>query len=240
MIRPMRTISSRAALLALAAASSLAASASAQSDRDPPIDAVLDSAALVRDVAGLRLELPKDARPLFSISFDSTGAVDTVRAMLPSTPAAYAEPVVAAIRARLRAQQPSQHGIFTYVRVIAGPDARVDRPRIRERQPELVNRAQTAQLLSRAAQRHTGVLQALGGRVTTVVRFRVEVDGSADPNSIGIVRSCGDAELDREALDAIELMRFRPAAIENEPVRVWVTIPIMFEFPHPRSGTNPS
>ena len=55
--------------------------------------------------------------------------------------------------------------------------------RIRERQPELVNRSQTAQLLSRAAQRHNGELQALGGRATTIVRFRVNVDGSADPSS---------------------------------------------------------
>jgi TonB family protein len=239
MIRWTRIFSARAALLALAL-SPLAGRAAAQSDRDPPIDAVLDSAALVQDVAALRLELPKNARPLFSISFDSTGALDTVRATLKSLPAAYADPVVAAIRARLREQQPSRHGIFTYVRVIAGPEARVDRPRIRERQPELVNRAQTAQLLSHAAQRHTGELQALGGRVTTVVRFRVETDGSADPNSIGIMRSCGSPELDREALDAIELMRFRPAAIENEPVRVWVTIPIMFEFPHPRSDNTQS
>jgi len=199
---------------------------------------VLDSAALLQDVAALRLELPRNARPLFSIRFDSTGALDTVRATLKSLPDTYARPVAAAIRARLRAQQPSRNGIFTYVRVIAGPGARVDRPRIRERQPELVNRSQTAQLLSQAAQRHNGVLQALGGRVTTLVRFRVETDGSADPSSIGIMRSCGAPELDREAADAIERMRFRPAAIEDEPVRVWVTVPIMFEFPHPRSDTS--
>lgn len=234
MIRRTRIFSSRAVLLALAAALPPATSAAAQADRDPPLDAVVDSAALVRDLAALRLELPRGTKPLFSIRFDSTGAVDTVRATLHSLPAAYADPVVAAIRARLRPQQPSKNGRFTYLRAIAGPGARIDRPRLRERQPELLNRTETARALARVAQQNTGRLEGMGGMAITVARFRVNADGTTDAASAAVQRSSGDQELDLAAVAAVADMRFRPAAIEDEPVRVWVTIPISFQLSAPR------
>jgi TonB family protein len=226
-----RISSARAGVLALAAAVVLAAPASAQEHRDPPISAVLDSAGLVADAAALPVALPRGAPPLFSIAFDSTGAVDTVRAMLHGLPDAYAAPVVAAIRARLR-PQPAGKPLSTYVRVVTGRDARVDRPAIRERAPELANRNETARGLARAAWDHATRLRLYGGStLTTVARFRVKADGTTDVESAFVQRSSGDEGLDREALQAVARMRFRPAAIEGEAVAVWVMIPISFKVP---------
>jgi TonB family protein len=225
----------RFALVALPAAPATLSAQGRDDDREPPLSAVLDSAGLAGDAAALNLELPRGVPPLFSIRFDSTGAVQTVRAMFDRIPPAYADPVVAAIRARLKPQPATGSMVYTYVRVTTGPRARVDRPRLHEHQPQLFNRGEVAQLLSWAAERHAPRLRTTGLPSYTVqVRFRVLTDGSADAEGADVMRSSGDAGLDQEALAVIARMRFRPATVEGIPVRVWVQVPITFDAMGPR------
>jgi TonB family protein len=51
------------------------------------------------------------------------------------------------------------------------------------------------------------------------VCFVVEADGR--PSNISIARSA-NPRLEQAALDAVSVMRFRPATVDGQPVRVWV------------------
>lgn len=231
MNRAFRTSLAHALLPALVALPFAAAAAPAQADGDPPISAVVDSAALVADLAALAVEPPQGVPPLFAVAFDSTGGVDAVTAMFDRIPAAYAGPVAAAIRARLKPQPPSRRPVRTWLRVVAGPQARVDRPRLVESQPRLTNRGEVARLLSQAAQRHADLLGMVPGTGYTVqVRFRVQPNGTAGPGSARVVRSSGNLAMDAEALAVVERMRFRPATLDRIPVGVWVELPVNFRI----------
>jgi TonB family protein len=234
--RSLRSSLARCALVALAALPlAAAASAGAAGDREPPISAVLDSAGLVHDLQALALEAPRSVPPLFTIEFDSTGAVDTVRAMLDPLPASYAAPVAAAIRARLRPQAPSRSPVRTWIRAVAGPQARVDRPRLHENQPQLLNRSAITQQLSwAAAAQQQRVGRFPPGGYEARVRFRVLADGTPQAQGVSVTQSSGDVDVDREAVDVVQRMRFRPATVEGVPVNVWVELPIRFQVQAPR------
>lgn len=59
------------------------------------------------------------------------------------------------------------------------------------------------------------------GRV--IVRFRVDTRGV--PREVYVVRS-SHVELERPAMDAVRLLRFRPGMRGGQPVHVWITQPI--------------
>jgi TonB family protein len=227
----------RGALLALAALALFAPAGAAQDFEGvgytpPPLVTFVDSAALVRAVAALpAAELPQGIAPLFWVSYDSNGAVHEVEPIFDKMPTAYAQPVVAAIRAHLKPRTPSKRPLQTHLRVVTGPGARVDRPRLREEQPDLANRGEIARHLSRAMARFAaqrGAMVRSGYQAD--LKFRVGTDGRADTASVEVVRSTGEPELDREAIAALALMRFRVARIEGVPVRVWVTLPVNFAW----------
>ena len=139
--------------------------------------------------------------------------------------------MVAAIRARLKPQPATRCTVGTHVRVITGPGAQVDRPRLHENQPQLVNRGEIARILSGAAGRYTSLL--LMGPRTTLVKFRVQADGTPEAEGAEVTLSSGDPQLDDEALAVVGRMRFRPAKVEGIPVRVWVQVPITFQIQSP-------
>ncbi len=181
MIPSYLAASARRALLALAALSAFATGAAAQAGvapdtarpQEPPLSAVLDSAGLVAKLANLSLpDLPERVPPLFWIEFDSTSAVDTVEAVFDQIPAASAKPVVALIRAHLKPQAPSREPLTTHVRAVAGPAARVDRPRLREEWPALLNRSEVARQLQRAM---GGFLAARGDSVEVGYRAHIKM-----------------------------------------------------------------
>ena len=233
----------RRALPALAAICATAAAARAQDfsgvGRDLRWSALLDSAALARAAAELPAgELPRNVPPIFVVTFDTTGAAWEVRPLSDRVPASYAEPVMAALRANARPQAPFARPYAVYVRVVTGPDARVDSPPLVESQPVLVNRREIAQALSRATGRHALRLASEPRRRYEVdVKFRIRADGTPEAASATVLHSSGDPGLDDEALGVVSAMRFRPATVEGVPVRVWVTLPIHFDFPteRPRS-----
>jgi hypothetical protein len=242
----------RGAVVTIAALSGFAVTGAAQAGAappEPPLSAFLDSAGLVRAVAALPLPaLPPRALPLFWVSFDSTGAVKLVEPIfgtLPDSladrrlPPGYADAVVAAIRAHLKPQAPSRRPIYTHLRVVAGPEPRVDRPALRERQPWLRNRAGLSRSLSGVVQefaRERGTLPQAAYQ--SVLKLRVLEDGMPDVPSVAVQRSTGDAELDRRIVALASMFRFAPAAIEEIPVKVWVTLPLSLQMPPEAVGLS--
>ncbi len=62
---------------------------------------------------------------------------------------------------------------------------------------------------------------------TCVVRFTISPDGT--PSKVEIAQSSGSDELDRAALDAAKLWKFRPATRDGEPVESQVNLHIQFQ-----------
>ena len=54
----------------------------------------------------------------------------------------------------------------------------------------------------------------------------VNVSESGGVRDTRISRSSGDSALDRALLAAVAVARFRPAVLDDEPVAVWVEIPV--------------
>ena len=53
-----------------------------------------------------------------------------------------------------------------------------------------------------------------------------------------VSRSSGDAALDRQLLAAAALFRFRPARVDEEPVPVWIELPMPVGAGSAREGTT--
>jgi TonB family protein len=62
---------------------------------------------------------------------------------------------------------------------------------------------------------------------TVTVRFRVNEDGRVDAESISISNSTHE-QFNDPTIRAVRAMRFRPARVNNRPVRVWVEQPIQW------------
>jgi TonB family protein len=91
----------------------------------------------------------------------------------------------------------------------------------------------TAAFQRALAQRYPPALRNAGRSGEVQVRFIVEVDGRV--SNVHIVRST-DAAFNQPTLDVVSLLRFRPARLNGQPVRVWVRQPISWMVqrpPHP-------
>lgn len=73
------------------------------------------------------------------------------------------------------------------------------------------------------AQRYPPALRDAGRSGQVEVRFIVEADGSV--SNLGIVRFT-DVAFNRPTIEALALLRFRPARLNGRPVRAWVQQPI--------------
>jgi TonB family protein len=204
-----------------------------------PLAAFVDSAALVRAVSDLPAptDLPAGARPLFRVSYDSTGGPGVeVWPAIRQIPESYAGPVVAAIRAHLKPRPPlPRHRVFT-LRVVAGPQPLVDAAEVAERVPAL-RRGEGARLRQELLRLPRP--DSLSKRTSYIVDFRLLEDGTVDPATARIERSTATPELDAGVLRIVRTLRFTPAAIEGVPTAVKVRIPIEIEPQPGRSGHSP-
>lgn len=62
----------------------------------------------------------------------------------------------------------------------------------------------------------------------SLLRFEVQANGTV--GEIHIERSAGYQDLDRAAVEAVKKWRFDPARRGNQPMAVWVTLPVRFEL----------
>jgi TonB family protein len=213
------------ALTAFAAPASAQTNGAAKADDARPVSFYLDSAAAVRALAALPApELPRGIPPLFSLAFDSTGAVDVAEGVYPQLPAAFTDPVASILRAHARRQAPSDDPPAVFLRVTAGPGAAISRPEVTQTPPEWLDRSFAADLIKPVLLRRE---EAVGrDRVMQVeVDARVLADGSVDPASVRRVGSTGDAEIDRQVVAVVHHLRFRPATVDGIPAPVWVRVP---------------
>ena len=98
-----------------------------------------------------------------------------------------------------------------------------DRPRPVSRAPRLNNRTTVSQALVR---RYPRLLRDKGIGGSAVVHFQVREDGRVAYKTVSA--SSGYCELDMAAIEVARVMRFDPATIDDEPLMVWVEIPINF------------
>lgn len=62
----------------------------------------------------------------------------------------------------------------------------------------------------------------------TFLKFEIRADGTVDKALVE--RSAGHRDLDLAAIEAVKLWRFDPARRGNQPIAVWVTLPVRFEL----------
>lgn len=227
--------------LALALVMVLGGSVSAQGIRSDfwdgiqaPLSTIVDSAALVRAVSTLPEPLlPERIQPLFHIMFDSTGAPKMVDPVFFQIPPAYADPVSAAILAHLRPQAPFRSRSMPrhlYLRVVAGPAPRVDRPAVAFEPLRLTTPRELRQGLQRLAERgHRGGMFRGRRAFRIYVSARIRANGSVDAGSVELEPSTtGAAAMDQEIAGLFSRMRFRPTVIDGVPVGSWVSLPVVF------------
>jgi protein TonB len=94
-----------------------------------------------------------------------------------------------------------------------------------EVRPEMSNRAEVGRALER---NYPPLLRDAGVGGTVQLRFRVNEDGRVDASSIEVV-STDNEQFSEAAKKVVERMRFRPAKVNDRPVKVLVELPISFQ-----------
>ena len=93
-----------------------------------------------------------------------------------------------------------------------------------EQMPELINRQTVFNAIERE---YPPVLRDMGTRGAVTLRMRLLEDGRVDRASVDVTESSG-LQFDDAARRVVYLMRFRPARIRGRAVKVWVTLPVVF------------
>ena len=96
-----------------------------------------------------------------------------------------------------------------------------------EELPEVRNRREMVNLLERT---YPGTLRDAGVEGRVVVQFVVDTEGRVEPESIRIVSST-HAAFEAPSRRAAERMRFRPARVNGQPVRVMISLPVDWKVP---------
>ncbi|HEU0014275.1 MAG TPA: energy transducer TonB [Longimicrobium sp.] len=91
-----------------------------------------------------------------------------------------------------------------------------------EEMPRVTNAAEFGRALER---NYPPLARDAGLEATVTVRFRVLEDGRVDPESISIVDSTSE-QFNEPTRRAVTRLRFRPAKVGNQPVKVWVDQPV--------------
>ena len=91
--------------------------------------------------------------------------------------------------------------------------------------PRLTNGAEFGRQLER---NYPPLLRDAGVSGTVTVRFRVLENGNVDVPSITVTSSTHE-QFNDATIRAVQRMRFRPAKVNNRPVKVWVEQPIQWQ-----------
>lgn len=242
-------------LLAVFAAFALAACAapapankpSPTKTEDPPLPvaAFIDSAGLHQALLAAP-PAPQEftRRPIFSVRYDSTGAlleVEPIFARL--APAEYARTMAALLRAHVKPSISTTRESWQRVWLQSGATPKIavldDGLEVR---PQMNNRVAVGRELNSAVQRLLQIRPDLAGReFTGTVSMRVTEDGL--PTNSLIRRSTGVPDVDRAIIAVARTMRFSPARLDEYPVSVIVQVPVTLHFPaaqaQPAAGERP-
>jgi TonB family protein len=225
------------ATAALAAAFAFSASAGAQGGGGQPVELglaqVVDSARLTDEIRQLP-GLPASGASAYAVIYDSTGVLDDVLKLGRDSRADSA--VVAVLRRLVAPRLASRDYKWLNVRVQwgAAPTVASFTPR-RERRPEIQNRSTIARALENVGSRFAYALRPQGESIV----LRILVDEEGAPIDVVASRLTGLPELDRAVMEVAHRVRFRPAMIDDYPMRVWTELPINVR-PAPLQESQPS
>jgi len=107
--------------------------------------------------------------------------------------------------------------------------------RMVEEQPELINRGAVSSALSREYPKSRRDMSQTG---SVLLRFRVLENGTVDRRTVEVMNYT-HPDFSEAAVRVVYAMRFRPARLNHQPVRVWVTLPINFTLATGTSVNNP-
>jgi TonB family protein len=93
-----------------------------------------------------------------------------------------------------------------------------------EEQPRVSN---TQELIRQLERNYPPLLRDAGVTGTVVVRFRVLENGTVDASSIEVTSSTHD-QFNDPTIRSVQRLRFRPAKVNNRPVKVMVDLPIQW------------
>jgi len=224
----------------VAAFAAFSCPAAAQAGGDPPLSALLDSAALAAAVRALPAPpFPAVVQPLWAVQYDSTGAVADVSPVYDHlAPAASMAPVTAAVRVSLLPRRPLRRAGVVYLRVDAGERAAVRLVQPAVTPPMLVNRDALVRRMEAVMRRHQDRIPE-GSEQAVRVRYRVSHLGVVDPASVTVARSSNDAALDSEAVAAVAISLFQPGTVDRIQTAAWVTQPVRFRMESTSAADEP-
>ncbi|MCF7800521.1 MAG: energy transducer TonB [Candidatus Marinimicrobia bacterium] len=61
-----------------------------------------------------------------------------------------------------------------------------------------------------------------------IVQTKIDIDGNASQSKI--IKGIEDGGINEAAINAIENTKWNPALSDNQPVAVWITIPVQFKL----------
>ena len=183
------------------------------------LDEVLDSAALVRGLAGLWG--PGDGLTVASIVFDSAGGPDTT-AVVSSASEVERNALAREIQRHARPGAAAGDQVDLFLGNGRGLAPRRV-PELQRCPPEMRNRDMVARMLVQEA-------ETLDILATTTVHLlaMVREDGTVD--EVRIERSSSNFEVDAAAVGIMRRTMFESARVEGIPIRVWVSFPVTFQL----------
>jgi hypothetical protein len=193
-----------------------------------PLRAWVDSAAVARAAAALEPpQMPTDMKPIFRVTFDTAGVVETVEPVFTQIPAPYADAVVAALRAAVRPKPRSRYPTAHLVRVVGGAAPLVDSPELIERAPVV----RDPEWIGRRLGDLSNMLMFRPGTSRRAapgfyVRMRVLPDGKVDRESVQLLRGSGVQWLDEAIVGIARRTSFRPGEVDGFAARTWVVLPM--------------
>jgi TonB family protein len=94
-----------------------------------------------------------------------------------------------------------------------------------DREPELVNRMEIAQLLARA---YPSALRDAGTPGAVTIRMQITAEGRVDLATFRPLWATRP-QFAEAARGVVARMRFRPALLHGRPTAVWITLPLSFD-----------
>ncbi len=190
----------------------------------PAADAVVNVAMVREHMVATRARGEAVPGALFSIQFDSTGALRSVRPVEPRSESQELRELTSVIEGSVRQQAPGRRwGLLIRVDP-EGQDVRIGRSE--ECPPVLLNRREVERELLR------GMSAATISRIAAIpvrhVQMHLKVDSAGAVTEVRPQTLTMVGELDSLAVHVSRKMVFHPALINREPTPVWVSMPVNF------------
>lgn len=242
-MQTMRILATLATLAFLGACASVPAGGGAgRASRESPrlpVSAFIDSAALHQALLSApSVPATLTRRALFSVVYDSTGALEEVEPFSRTViPEEWGATVAALLRRHTAPRLATGKSSSQVVALVTGASPKIEVLReVTEVKPVLLNGSLIARQLREVASRLVGAYGA-GTEFVAVVSMRVDETGV--PVAPIIYRSTGQPAVDREILTVAGRMRFQPALVAGYPVKVLTSLPVSLVIPGPSVPAGP-